>query len=154
MVLPTSYNQEPPSRDVNHGQRRDIPGGLFTYWNRVELRHWVLELYSRDTKEGTMRALAIADCINETCPWSGKPVQAGSLTEYDGHVVGFCNPGCRDKFESAVQLIAVDRRFKDLRGFSQAPARRVGPVIRAVLADPFDMLSRPMFPKLARLPGC
>ena len=37
-----------------------------------------------------MRALDIADCINETCPWSGKPVQAGSLTEYDGHVVGFC----------------------------------------------------------------
>ena len=68
MVLPTSYNQEPPSRDVNHGQRRDIPGGLFTYWNRVELRHWVLELYSRETKEGTMRALDIADCINETCP--------------------------------------------------------------------------------------
>ena len=103
MVLPTRYNQEPPSRDVNHGQRRDIPGGLFTYWNRVELRQWVLELYSRETKEGTMRALDIADCINETCPWSGKPVQAGSLTEYDGHVVGFCNPGCRDKFESAVR---------------------------------------------------
>ena len=102
-VLPTSYNQEPPSRDVNHGQRRDIPGGLFTYWNRVELRHWVLELYSRETKEGTTRALDIADCINETCSWSGKPVQAGSLTEYDGHVVGFCNPGCRDKFENAVR---------------------------------------------------
>ena len=103
MVLPTSYNQEPPSRDVNHGQRRDIPGGLFTYWNRVGLRQWVLELYSRETKEGTMRALDIADCINETCLWSGKPVQAGSLTEYNGHVVGFCNSGCRDKFESAVR---------------------------------------------------
>ena len=103
MVLPTSYNQEPPSRGVNHGQRRDIPGGPFTYWNRVELRQWVLELYSRETKEGTMRALDIADCINETCLWSGKLVQAGSLTEYDGHVVGFCNPGCRDKFESAVR---------------------------------------------------
>ena len=50
-----------------------------------------------------MRALDIADCINETCPWSGKPVQAGSLTEYDGHVVGFCNSGCRDKFESTVR---------------------------------------------------
>ena len=49
-----------------------------------------------------MRILDIADCINETCPWSGKPVQADSLTEYDGHVVGFCNPGCRDQFESAV----------------------------------------------------
>ena len=36
-----------------------------------------------------MPALEIADCINETCPWSGKPVQADSLTEYDGKVVGF-----------------------------------------------------------------
>lgn len=49
-----------------------------------------------------MEALDIADCINETCPWSGKPVQADSLTEYEGHVVGFCNPGCRDKFDQAV----------------------------------------------------
>ena len=30
-----------------------------------------------------MPAIDIADCINETCPWSGKPVQADSLTEYD-----------------------------------------------------------------------
>ena len=50
-----------------------------------------------------MRVLDVADCINETCPWSGKLVQADSLAEYDGHVVGFCNPGCRDKFESAVR---------------------------------------------------
>ena len=35
-----------------------------------------------------MPALDIADCINETCPWSGKPVQADSLTEHDGQVVG------------------------------------------------------------------
>ena len=50
-----------------------------------------------------MPALDIADCINETCPWSGKPVQANSLTEYGDQVVGFCNPGCRDKFETAVR---------------------------------------------------
>jgi RimJ/RimL family protein N-acetyltransferase len=43
-----------------------------------------------------------ADCINETCPWSGKPVSADSLTLYKGKVVGFCNTGCRDKFETAV----------------------------------------------------
>ena len=54
-------------------------------------------------KEGAMRVLDMADCINGTCPWSGEPVQADSLTEYAGHVVGFCNPGCRDKFESAVR---------------------------------------------------
>ena len=39
--------------------------------------------------------LRLEDCINETCPWSGKPVQADSLTRYRGQVVGFCNPGCR-----------------------------------------------------------
>lgn len=60
-----------------------------------------------------MRVLDIADCINETCPWSGKPVQADSLTEYDGNVVGFCNPGCRDQFESAV------RHFEDAKASHQ-----------------------------------
>ena len=50
-----------------------------------------------------MRVLDIADYINETCPWSGKLVQADSLTEYEGHIVGFCNPGYRDQFESAVR---------------------------------------------------
>jgi len=50
----------------------------------------------------TMAVLDIADCINETCPWSGKPVQADSLTEFQGHVVGFCNPGCLEKFECAI----------------------------------------------------
>ena len=51
----------------------------------------------------------INDCINATCPWSGKPVQADSLTVYDDQVVGFCNPGCRDKFESAI------RHFEDAK---------------------------------------
>ena len=46
--------------------------------------------------------LKVEDAVNETCPWSGKPIAADSLTEYRGAVVGFCNPGCRDKFEKAV----------------------------------------------------
>ncbi|WP_457089192.1 glutathione S-transferase [Microvirga sp. P5_D2] len=46
--------------------------------------------------------LRIEDAVNETCPWSGKPIAADSLTLYRGEVVGFCNPGCRDKFEAAV----------------------------------------------------
>jgi RimJ/RimL family protein N-acetyltransferase len=46
-------------------------------------------------------APTLADSVNETCPWSGKPVSADSLTFYKGQVVGFCNPGCRDKFETA-----------------------------------------------------
>ena len=49
-----------------------------------------------------MGTLRLEDCINETCPWSGKPVQADSLTRYLGQVVGFCNPDCRDKFERAL----------------------------------------------------
>lgn len=43
----------------------------------------------------------LEECVNEVCPWSGKPVQADSLTRYRGAVVGFCNTGCRDKFEQA-----------------------------------------------------
>ena len=46
-------------------------------------------------------ALDIADCINEICPWSGDAVSEDSLLLYRGQVVGFCNPGCRDKFEKA-----------------------------------------------------
>jgi len=47
--------------------------------------------------------LRLEDCINTTCPWSGKPVSADSLTLYRGQVVGFCNTGCRDKFEAATR---------------------------------------------------
>ena len=45
--------------------------------------------------------LRLEDCVNTHCPWSGDPVSADSLTLYQGKVVGFCNPGCRDKFEKA-----------------------------------------------------
>ncbi|HET6943190.1 MAG TPA: glutathione S-transferase [Sphingomicrobium sp.] len=45
--------------------------------------------------------LTLEDCVNETCPWSGEPVRADSLMLYRGKVVGFCNTGCRDKFEKA-----------------------------------------------------
>lgn len=47
-------------------------------------------------------ALRLEDAVNETCPWSGKPIAADSLTRYAGAVVGFCNPGCRDKFATAI----------------------------------------------------
>jgi hypothetical protein len=50
------------------------------------------------------RGLRVEDSINDVCPWSGKPVSADSLTLYRGEVVGFCNPGCRDKFDRAVAL--------------------------------------------------
>jgi len=48
--------------------------------------------------------LKLENCVNTVCPWSGKPVDGSSLTTYRGQVVGFCNPGCRDKFEAAKNM--------------------------------------------------
>jgi hypothetical protein len=70
-----------------------------------ERRGWPAKA-SHDEEE-RMSDLRIEDAVNETCPWSGKPVAADALTLYKGAVVGFCNPGCRDKFERAV------RHFED-----------------------------------------
>ena len=52
------------------------------------------------------------DAVNEACPWSGKPIADDSLTQYRGVVVGFCNPGCKDKFEAATSAFdrAIDGR--------------------------------------------
>ena len=47
--------------------------------------------------------LRLEECVNQTCPWSGQPVSGDSLTRYKDAVVGFCNPGCKDKFEAATQ---------------------------------------------------
>jgi hypothetical protein len=49
------------------------------------------------------KALKIEDVLNETCPWSGKPVKANALTLWDGAVVGFSRPDYRDKFEKAIE---------------------------------------------------
>lgn len=54
--------------------------------------------------------LDLKDCVNDVCPWSGEPVSGDSLTQYRGKVVGFCNPGCRDKFERAVS--AFDAKIR------------------------------------------
>ena len=62
--------------------------------------------------------LRIEDAVNETCPWSGKPIAADSLTLYRGAVVGFCNPGCRDKFEAAVA------QFEDALAGARRPSWR------------------------------
>lgn len=50
-----------------------------------------------------MAEFKLEDCVNDICPWSSDPVSEDSLTLYKGEVVGFCNQGCRDKFEKAVQ---------------------------------------------------
>ncbi len=52
----------------------------------------------------------LENCVNDICPWSGEPVSADSLTLYRGKVVGFCNTGCRDKFEAATH--AFDARIE------------------------------------------
>ncbi|MBZ9603935.1 glutathione S-transferase [Phyllobacterium chamaecytisi] len=59
-----------------------------------------------------MSELKIGDAINTTCPWSGDPIKGDSLTLYNGAVVGFCNTGCRDKFEKAINHFeaALQRR--------------------------------------------
>ena len=49
-------------------------------------------------------SLKLERCVNDVCPWSGKPVDEASLTIYRGKVVGFCNPGCRDKFVAAKNM--------------------------------------------------
>lgn len=61
-----------------------------------------------------MSASEINEVINTRCPWSGKPVSEDSLTHYRGRIVGFCNSGCRDKFETATR--AFDARIDQLEG--------------------------------------
>ena len=60
-----------------------------------------------------MDELKLEDCVNTHCPWSGKLVSADSLTLYRGQVVGFCNPGCRDKFEAATRAFDATIEGKD-----------------------------------------
>ncbi len=59
------------------------------------------------------QSLDIKDSLNAVCPWSGKPVNEDSLTLYKEQVVGFCNPGCRDKFEMAVTLFEDNMNNQD-----------------------------------------
>jgi len=58
--------------------------------------------------------LDIKDAVNSLCPWSGKEISADSLTLYKDQTVGFCNPGCRDKFERAIT--AFDDCLEALNG--------------------------------------
>ena len=59
--------------------------------------------------------LKLEDCVNTHCPWSGDPVSADSLTLYQDKVVGFCNTGCRDKFEKAASAFdaAIEGKNRD-----------------------------------------
>jgi hypothetical protein len=86
-----------------------------------------------------MADLRLEECINETCPWSGKPVQADSLTLYQGQVVGFWR-----------QVRAGGRAFREgARGGAPAQAELTG-------ADPNAEQARaaaPRHPTFARHHG-
>lgn len=62
----------------------------------------------------TEHVLRLEDAVNKTCPWSGNPIAGDSLTRYAGRTVGFCNPGCRDKFERAI--VHFDAALKGSNG--------------------------------------
>ena len=68
-----------------------------------------------------MSALSLSDAINGACPWSGEPIRADSLTRYREAVVGFCNPGCRDKFEAATALFDAALAARTPRPALQPP---------------------------------
>lgn len=55
--------------------------------------------------------LRLEESLNSHCPWSGDPVSEEGLVRYRGRVLGFCNRGCRKKFEAAISVFdpLVDR---------------------------------------------
>ncbi|WP_368667265.1 isochorismatase family protein [Roseomonas sp. 18066] len=81
----------------------------------------------------------MTDAINETCPWSGKPVSADSLTSWRDQVVGFCNTGCRDKFakaeahfEAAARALPAPKTLFELGG-GPPPAARLSEAVLVVI---------------------
>ena len=102
-------------RVMIYGRRREIGLGGFPTVPLAEARTLAMANRrairdGRNPLEEKRRAGApsrtspdMADCINRTCPWSGRPVQADSLTRGGDLVVGFCNTDCRDKFDAAIR---------------------------------------------------
>ena len=79
--------------------------------------------------------LGLADVINTACPWSNDLVAPTSLALYRGHVVGFCNPGCRDKFVAAASV------FDDhIRSLSQGRCVSVCQALPDAASDRVDAL--------------
>ncbi len=64
--------------------------------------------------------------LNTDCPWSGDPVSPEALTRYKDHIVGFCNPGCRDKFEAAIN--PFDEAIAALRPKAFRPPKAPDPL--------------------------
>ena len=69
---------------------------------QVEYRRSKVGDHDAEATADFMPALDIAKCTNDTYPRSGMPVRVDSLTDYESTVAGFCNPGGRDKIETAL----------------------------------------------------
>jgi hypothetical protein len=52
--------------------------------------------------------------LNQYCPRSGNAIALNSLTQYEGHTVGFCNPACRDDFRTNMAHCDKDRAYFDV----------------------------------------
>lgn len=69
-----------------------------------------------------MTALALEACVNDVCPWTGKPVSADALTLYKGRVVGFASRSARDAFLAAIVAFETAMRAPPaVRGCAPAP---------------------------------
>ncbi|MEM1262467.1 MAG: DinB family protein [Pseudomonadota bacterium] len=82
------------------------------------------------------------DAINDSCPWSGEPVSADSLIEYRGQTVGFCNPGCRDKFANAtryfdalIEPVAAQNPWQTLATYNRWYNQRLFDALAEVPSD-------------------
>ncbi|WP_118133350.1 glutathione S-transferase [Oceanicella sp. SM1341] len=83
-----------------------LADGAFRRWRAMgRAENHVQEAYATGLPERpwpgpaplAAEALAEGTPENAACPFSGKPVAADALARIDGHVIGFCNPFCRDK---------------------------------------------------------
>lgn len=85
-----------------------------------------------------MVELKLEDCLNAQCPFSDKPVQADSLTEFEGRVFGFCNPGCRDSF--AADPAKFPEAVANFRACAE-PVKNwfkpLGPIVEGLNTQPF-----------------
>lgn len=75
-------------RAMAHAAPRENPAYEFDYPRRVGFGPGVAPL---------LAAVSGGPSMNDACPYSGKPVDAGSIAEIDGLKIGYCNTFCRDK---------------------------------------------------------
>ena len=106
--------------EVN-ARQRDAPSGELRVGDRASIPRPFEGRMPHATPLTSNTPLDIADAVNDVCPWSGKPIAADSLTLYNGAVVGFCNPECRDKFARAVRSFenALQARRAESAGINQ-----------------------------------